>query len=290
MRPHDHIGWVFAGEAEFEQLAGPFLAEGAARGELLMYVSGAPRPPTAARLRDRYGSRVIRIARSADVYGETGIVDPVAQRARFATVLADALAAGFSGIRVAADNTALVTDEKGLAAWIRWEHAADRFMADNPVTGLCAFDASRVDVNRLRHLATLHPLSASSEPEPQFRMYSDDGSLCLEGHVDSFAVGQLPVALEVLPPDTGVLIDLSAATLMSRAPLAALRRLADDGVSVTIRGERKALDALAGDGLRPGENLVLEVKEPGGRSGPAGAGWPGEHGGGSTAPHERETA
>lgn len=259
MRPHDHIGWVFADEAGFEELACPFLAEGAARGEMLMYVAEAPRPATAARLRDRYGSRVIKIARIADVYGESGIVDPVVQRATFAAVLADALAAGFSGIRVAADNTPLVTDETRLAAWIRWEHVADRFMADNPVTGLCAFDGQRVDVNRLRHLSTLHPLAAAADPEPQFRMYSDDGSLCLEGHVDSFTVAQLPSALEVLPPDTSVLIDLSAATLMSRVSLTWLRRLADQGVPVIIRGERKALDALTGDGLRPDGHLRLEA-------------------------------
>lgn len=265
LRPHDHIGWVFAGETGFEELAGPFLAEGAARGELLMYVSETPRPPTAARLRDRYGSRVIRIARTAEVYGESGVVDPVAQRAMFAAMLADALAAGFSGIRVAADNTSLVTDDARLAAWIRWEHVADRFMADNPVTGLCAFDERRVDVNQLRHLATLHPLSASSDPEPQFRMYSDGGALCLEGHVDSFAVGQLPLALEALPPGTGVRVDLSAATLMSRAPLAGLRRLAATGVPVILRGERKALDALgAGEtwqaGPQPGA-LRVEVTD-----------------------------
>lgn len=261
MRPHDHIGWVFSGEAGFEELAGPFLAEGAARGELLMYVAEAPRPATAARLRDRYGSRVIRIARIADVYGESGLVDAAAQRAVFAGVLADALTAGFSGVRVAADNSPLVTDEKRLAAWIRWEHVADRFMADNPVTGLCAFDGQRVDVNRLRHLATLHPLSSAADPEPQFRMYSDGGQLCLEGHVDSFAIAGLPGALEALPPDTGVLIDLSAATLMSRAPLAGLRRIARSGVPVTIRGGRDDLDALAGEGLRTDGLLRLEVTD-----------------------------
>lgn len=261
MRPHDHIGWVFEGEAGFEELAGPFLAEGAARGQLLMYVTEAPRPATAARLRDRYGSRVIRIARTADVYGESALVDSAAQHAVFAGVLTDALAAGFSGIRVAADNTSLVTDEQRLAAWIRWEHVADRFMADNPVTGLCAFDGQRVDVNRLRHLATLHPLSAAADPEPQFRMYSDGGSLCLEGHVDSFAVAELPRALEALPPGTGVLIDLSAATLMSRAPLAWLRRIARNGISVTIRGESKVLDALAGDGLRAEGLLRLKATD-----------------------------
>jgi DcmR-like sensory protein len=262
MRSHDHIGWVFEGEAGFEELAGPFLAEGAARGEQLLYVAEQPRQATAARLRDRYGSRVIQIARIADVYGESGIVDAAAQRSVFAGALAEALSAGFSGIRVAADNTPLVTDDERLAAWIRWEHVADRFMADNPVTGLCAFDGQRVDVNQLRHLATLHPLSASDDPEPQFRMYSDGGALCLEGHIDSFAVAQLPVALEALPPGTGVLIDLSAATLMSRAPLSGLRALAGDGVPVTIRGERAAIDALAGDGLRPDRRLRFETTVP----------------------------
>jgi hypothetical protein len=227
-----------------------------------MYVAESPRAATAARLRDRYGSRVIKIARVADVYGESFMVDPSAQRSMFAGVVAEALAAGFSGVRVAADNSALVLDDKRLAAWIRWEHVADRFMADNPVTGLCAFDGQRVDVNRLRHLATLHPLSASDDPEPQFRMYSDGGMLCLEGHLDSFAVEQLPVALEALPPGTGVLIDLSAATLMSRAPLAGLRSLASDGVPVTIRGDRDVIDSLAGGGLRPHCRLRLEATVP----------------------------
>lgn len=261
MRPHDHIGWVFSGQAGFEQLAGPFLAEGAARGELLMYVTELPRPATAARLRDRYSSRVIRICRTADVYGESGVIDPVAQLQVFAGVLAEALAGGFSGLRVAADNTPLVADEERLAAWIRWEHLADRFMADNPATGLCAFDGQRIDVNRLRHLATLHPLYSAEDPEPQFRMYSDDGALCLEGDLDSFAIAELPGALASLPPDTGVLIDLSAATLMSRAPLAGLRRLAGDGVAVTIRGDRQALDALFGEGPLPSDLLLLETAD-----------------------------
>jgi hypothetical protein len=38
-----------------------------------------------------------------------------------------------------------------------------------------------VDVNRLRHLCTLHPLSAADRPAPQFRLFADDGNLCVEG-------------------------------------------------------------------------------------------------------------
>jgi hypothetical protein len=258
MRPHDHIGWVFAGQAQFDELTEPFLDEGAERGELLMYVTAAPRPATVSRLRERHGARAVRAASISDAYGESGVVNPVTQRASFASVLADALADGFTGIRVAADNTSLVADERRLAAWIRWEHVADRFMAENAVTGLCAFDGERVDVNRLRHLATLHPLSSAAEPEPQFRMFAHGGDLWLEGQIDSFAVSELPLALAVLPPKTGVLIDLSAAGFMSRAPLNRLRRLADTGVTVTIRGEGPAVAALAGNGLNPGENLLLE--------------------------------
>lgn len=244
MRPHDHIGWVFSGAPAFDELARPFLAEGATRGERLMYVAASPQPETASRLRGLYGARAIQVASISEVYGESGIIDPAVQRATFAAALADALSAGFSGIRVAADNTPLVTDGERLAAWIRWEHAADRFMADNAVTGLCAFDGQQVDVNRLRHLATLHPLSSAADPEPQFRMFADDGALLLEGQIDSFAVGEIPLALEVLPPETGVLIDLSAAAFVSRAPLAALRRLADSGVAVTIRGQAAGAAAL----------------------------------------------
>lgn len=259
LRPHDHIGWVFSGQAAFDELALPFLAEGADRGELLMYVAGSPSPATVSRLRDLYGARAIQVASVSEVYGESGVIDAVAQRATFASVLADALAAGFSGIRVAADNTPLVTDSKRLAAWIRWEHVADRFMAENAVTGLCAFDGERVDVNRLRHLATLHPLSSADAPEPQFRVFADGGNLLLEGRIDSFAVGELPLALDVMPPKTGVLIDLSAATFASRAPMAGLRRLADSGVTVTIRGDSAAVAALPVSRLHASDHMVLEL-------------------------------
>ena len=183
--------------------------------------------------------------------------DP-SQRATFAAALADARAEGFSGIRVAADNTPLVTDEVRLAAWIRWEIAADRFMSENPVTGLCAFDQEQVDVDRLRHLATLHPLSSAASPVPQFRLFADSGQLCVEGEIDSLAVSQLRLALDALPPKTGVLIDLATATLRSNA-VADLGRLCDTGVPVTIRGDQGALGKLKAPGLLASGRVLLQV-------------------------------
>ncbi len=115
LRPHDHMGWVFAGSSGFAALAEPYLAEGAARGERLMYVAADPSPAALARLSEVVGRRALQVASTAEVYGASGVVDPPGQRATFAAALADARAEGYSGIRVAADNTPLVTDEVRLA-------------------------------------------------------------------------------------------------------------------------------------------------------------------------------
>lgn len=244
VRPHDHLAWVFSGSAAFVRLAEPFLAEGVALGERLMYVAADPNPAPLAGLAEVAGPRGLQVASIAEVYGPSGVVDASSQRATFAQALADALAEGYTGIRVAADNTPLVTDEVRLAAWIRWEIVADRFMSDNNVTGLCAFDSEKVAVDRLRHMASLHPLSSASSPVPQFRLFADTGQLRLEGEIDSFAVSQVRLALGALPAKTGVLIDLASATLRSRAALADLRNLGQSGVAVTIQGDRDALSHL----------------------------------------------
>ena len=117
---------------------------------------------------------------------------------------------------MAADCTPLVSDEERLRAWANWEVVADRFIAENQVTALCAFDQERVDVSVLRQLATLHPLSSASSPVPQFRLFSAAGALRVEGQLDSVAVTQLWLALDNLPPETGVVIDLASVTVHER--------------------------------------------------------------------------
>lgn len=265
MRPHDHIGWVFAGPDEFAALVQPFLAEGLDRGEKLMCVADDPGSAAMTMLATMAGPGTIEMTSIADVYGASGTVDAARQRATFMAALADARAEGYTGIRVAADNTSLVGDEERLKAWIQWEIVADRFMAENPVTGLCAFDRDKIDVNRLRHLATLHPMSSVTTPVPQFRLFADAGDLCIEGDVDSLAVSQAWLALTVLPPHTPVRVDLATAALRGGSTLAALSDLAGAGVDVTIQGHPAAISGLRAAGLRSGGRLALhEISRAGG--------------------------
>ncbi len=233
MRPHDHIGWAFAGPDEFADVAGDFLREGRDRGELLMFVAAEPSQEAYARLIASFGASELGVASIADVYGASGIVDAAAQRATFRGVLDQALADGYTGIRVAADNTPLVQTPERFKAWMHWELVADEFMSANRVTGLCGFDRTAVNVDTLRHLVTLHPLSSAAAPVPQFRLFVDTAGLCLEGDIDDIAVGYLHRALGVLPKGTPAAVNLTGARAKNGVIETELRQLAEAGVLVT---------------------------------------------------------
>jgi hypothetical protein len=101
------------------------------------------------------------IASVTEIYGPDRVVAATPQRETFATALAEALSAGYTGIRVAADNTSLIDTPERLQAWLAWEEVADRFIAENPVTGLCAFDRTRVGSPTLADVVTTHHVSMS---------------------------------------------------------------------------------------------------------------------------------
>lgn len=244
IKPHDHIGWIFSGPGEFAALAEPFLAEGASRNERLMYVAEDPDITLFGKWTEALHPGTLTAASVTEVYGDSGIVDAPKQRATFAQVLAEALAEGYSGIRVAADNTPLVLHQERIEAWLRWEIVADHFMSENQVTGLCAFDSTRVEVNALRHLATVHPVWPAEGPGSQYRLFSHDSALWLEGEVNSFAVGQARLALQQLPPKTDVVVDLTNTEIVTKDALSALRQLCETGVAVTVRGATEIVQRL----------------------------------------------
>ena len=233
MRPHDHIGWVFSGPDEFANAAGEFLTEGLELGERLLFVAGDPTEPAYARLVSSFSSTELQVASIAEVYGDSGVVDAAGQRATFAATLKQALADGYTGIRVAADNTPLVQTAARLKAWMQWELTADRFMSENEVTGLCGFDRTAVNVDTLRHLVTLHPMSSAAAPIPQFRLFVDGEGLCLEGDIDDLAIGYLQRALDIVPRDTPAVVDLTGARTRDGAVQNRLRELALTGVALT---------------------------------------------------------
>jgi hypothetical protein len=99
------------------------------------------------------------IASVTDIYGPDRIVAAASQRETFADALAKALSDGYTGIRVAADNSSLIDTPERLQAWLAWEEVGDRFIAENPVTGLCGFDRTRVGPTTLSAVMAAHRVS-----------------------------------------------------------------------------------------------------------------------------------
>jgi hypothetical protein len=233
MRPHDHIGWVFSGAEEFAEVARDFLNEGLELGEYLLFVAGDPTEHAYVQLANSFAPTELHVASIGEVYGASGIVDAQDQRATFADTLTRALADGYTGIRVAADNTTLVQTPERLKAWMHWELVADRFMSENRVTGLCGFDRTAVNVDTLRHLVTLHPLSSAAQPLPQFRLFVNTEGLCLEGDIDDLAIGHLHRAIDILPKGKQVVVDVARARPRDGSVQTELQQLAAAGVLLT---------------------------------------------------------
>jgi hypothetical protein len=140
-----------------------------------------------------------------------GSVDPAAQVAAYAQATADALAAGYAGLRVAADVTPLVLGPRQVDAVARYEHLVDMYMVGNPFTALCAYDRRRVDAFSLAQLACLHP--EVNDESTLFRLHAcppEAGAAALAGEVDVTGRRLFPLTLRRVQPavrDGQVVVD-----------------------------------------------------------------------------------
>lgn len=160
--PTGHVGWSFNGRAQFEGRVGTFLAEGAARREQLMLVSDDPTPALWPKALIDEGALLVRS--TSEVYGSGRTVDPARQRQLFEQALAEATSLGFAGLRVAADNTSLVSTPERLTAWSAWEEEAESMTQALPIYALCSFDRTRLGPRILAAVGRLHQVQALDRP------------------------------------------------------------------------------------------------------------------------------
>lgn len=155
--PTGHVVWAFTGLPQYEGLVASFLAEGMAFGERMICVSDAPNPRSWPSEPLALGE--LLIVSTFELYGDTGGADIESRLSTFTAVLGEALRDGYSGIRVAADNSSMVDGAKRLQDWLQWEKEAERFITVNGITGMCAFDRTRLEAASLRILLGAHHTS-----------------------------------------------------------------------------------------------------------------------------------
>lgn len=207
----DHLCWVYDDSRDLELAAGRFLAGGLARGERLLVIGdgmiGAlhratlPFGGTAALV----DSGALGILDLTKAYECGAGFTPEQQLEFYDAATRRARADGFTGLRVAAEVTALAADPDTRSTLVRWEHLADSFVARG--SGFSAMCAYRSDLGpeALDEVAAVHPVVRGPAGLPAFQVFHEDGRVVLTGNVDFFAADRLRCVLADSPAGRGVL-------------------------------------------------------------------------------------
>lgn len=133
--PHDHVCWVYEYHADFLAAMVAILAEGRASDQRVQYVARGDRAALHRHVdgldgADGTASGAVLVLSLDDVYEPGETVGPEAQVAAYQAATEQALADGFTGLRVAAEATPLVRTPAQRAAFVRYEHLIRRTLAD----------------------------------------------------------------------------------------------------------------------------------------------------------------
>lgn len=114
----------------------------------------------------------------------------------YAAATEEALAAGFLGLRVAGEMTSLVRTPEQLDAFARYEHLVDRYMINEPLSGLCGFNKAELGEQTVAQLACMHP--TVNEGATPFRLSASTyAAASLSGELDATSGNLFPRALRL---------------------------------------------------------------------------------------------
>ncbi len=157
-------------------------------------------------------------------------------------VLDEILAAGHTGLRVFADNTAMLAgSSQTTERWLRWEQQTDAWQARRPISGTCFIDAQLVSDELVSCAARVHPaVSGSNTPRWSLHHGYVAGRirLVLSGDVEVWDAPALDAVLtreadiRSCAPDDGqpCEIDVSNVRYLHHTPLRSLAALDPRGV------------------------------------------------------------
>jgi anti-anti-sigma regulatory factor len=198
-----HACWVFDEDDEFTDASLEYLTDGLRTGQRLAYVGSEPVAEQRERLAPLgdVGTMIdkgaLQLFELTDLYA---VGEPVNANIQLATYIAAtdaALTGGYTGLRVAAEVTDLVSEPHTREAHIRWESVADRFGSTYPLSALCGYRRTAVPEPLLADLAAVHPAANLPAETVPFRLYAEDGELVLTGEVDLFSAEDLDRVLEL---------------------------------------------------------------------------------------------
>jgi anti-anti-sigma regulatory factor len=223
----DHACWAYDSDAGRAAAAAAWLTDGLASGQRAIYVADAPVDALTEELasvpaRDEAIERgALVVAETRTMYDLSVPIDAATQLRAYAAAVDEAIAAGFAGIRVAADITPLVADPGRRHAHLHWEQVADRYLTERPLAPLCLFDRRRITA--FPEIEHIHPLAGPDAPPFSLHAVSPRRS-ALVGEIDTVTADALAAAIATVPDGDRTLsaadlrfVDAHAAWLLEQA-------------------------------------------------------------------------
>ena len=231
--PGDHLCWSFAAQEECDAAFAGFAAEGLARGEQVLVITGEGLATAYERLTDlpgrddhlAAGRLVLRTV--AEQYGPVAGLAPAAQVVVLGEALAVASAAGYTGLRVATDLTPALRSGLDLTGLLAFELAVDAVADGTSLTVLCAYDET-LGAAVCGPLAGAHALR-NRGTAVGYAVRSRGARSTLSGEVDATVAPDVEVLLRALEAATtgDLSLDLAGLHFLDSAGARAVHRSAE---------------------------------------------------------------
>jgi signal transduction histidine kinase len=163
----DHVCLIY--ETFEEQMAAlvPFFQEGLARGECCAYIVDERTADEVAAALAAEGTDVeaaraggaLLFLTKRDAYLRSGAFDPQAMVAFIQQTQDDALAAGFTGLRVTGEMTWALGSETGCDRLIEYEALINRFFTGSRSLAICQYNRGRFPADIIRDTLRTHPMA-----------------------------------------------------------------------------------------------------------------------------------
>jgi hypothetical protein len=219
------VCWYYEDTADLHSSMASFLAEGIALGQQVCVVATEESPELIEQLERLAGRRpdAVQSMSVRERYATDDLIDPPERVDAYAEATERARAAGFTGLRVAAEVTELVRTPEQREAFAYYEHLADRYMVSNPFSAMCAYDRRVLGGRAVAELACLHP--KARDGATAFHLYAVPSGVALRGELDLSGRSLLPYALhhvELVATDGEITVDARGVRFIDHRSLLAL--------------------------------------------------------------------
>ena len=165
LRPGDHLCFLFQSEAEHLAVMAPFLFQGLAAGEKVIYLADRNAPRVILGYLKKQGLKVepymqrgqLQILDAASVYLDGGLFDPDMVLSRVQGEAEQALAEGYSALRVTGEMTWATRGYLGSERLAEYEARLNEFFPGSRCLAICQYDRRQFDPVLLMDILATHP-------------------------------------------------------------------------------------------------------------------------------------